>query len=843
MERDGEEPQAVVVVATPIEEDQERPKSSRRSGSARARTRRRRSRPASAAAGERGSSTERERERGRRRPASAATFGSPERLQSHDADGDAAAADGQLRGYSAWGALDNTLQSVDEAPDDSRARTPVDDTGTDEERSDRRRRSKRRSRGRSARSERSERRVRDSDVGGERERRPRGSRRGRSARRRRGEDNLDDEDELLEDTRWVSEGRGPAGRPATAGTMRVPHVPSDIARPSSGSVASFRSVSARPTARPSEMVGLPPNMDGRNWVQPNRPAEEEQLKSQQRQRSARRVRSARSTHSFEQRDGIETVRAAEVVKPEPWLTGDGEADEQKSKWWSRSKAVQIAAAVTHSADGKVKVKQKLNFDGSVPTTQETRRAQKKDAVEVFVHEHQRELVEYFQSGYLQLQLPRVANLIRKSLGMRSGVRRLLSLLCCAMLALGVYVVYLLVQIDFVREELYGLQNAGVSGRSHDAQADSAAQRFSTTVALQQGVIPHDQFVRVCRCSHRAARTTATHVVAFEAVVNHVYGDHTAASHGRTQLVSGISLYDVSVPWSPTSSESAGSSSGYCGAGGDRSENHECADQLGEEFGPAAKLLWQWSPDRRGEGIPANDATFFRFPAVHLLSTPHWLGTGAQRTLALFPSPLHLKRHCADSLTLAFVWPALFEQEAGLRLDAGRPYSFLVQVDYDMGYFFGRVGGGDATGQGRQPINSVGAGRLEWCVLLCYRSTSLRHFCLSVSLWCNGHREQWQPWDQSGVVLHETTGLRRHDAAVLSLVQMDFALGSAIRLPGRTDRGLTVQLPPLVKTEAMWSVDKDAILVPDASATILAFGGKTRSLGKLHISVNPWPVSA
>lgn len=607
---------AVVVVATPIEEEERPSSSSRRSGSARSRrARRRRSRPASAAAGERGSSTERETERGRRRPASAATFGSPER--SHDrSEGDGAAeAPGS---YNAWGTLENTLQSVEETPDDSRARTPIDDVDTNEERSERRRMSKRQSRGRSARSEN---RRRDTDTGGERERRPRGSRRGRSARRKRAEDNLDDEEELLEDTRRVSEERGPVGRPATAGTMRVPHVASDIARPSSGSVASFRSVSARPTSRPLEMVGMPPNMDGRNWVQPNRPAAEQQLKRQQRQRSARRVSSARSTRSFEQRQGTETVRAAEGVKPEPWLAGDGEGEEGKSKWWSRSKAVQIAAAVTHSADGKVKVEQKLNFDGSVPTKQESRRAQKKDSVEVFVHEHQRELVEYFQSGYLQHQLPRVASLIRKSLGVRSGVRRLLSLLCCATLVLGVYTTYLLFQIDFVREELDGLKTAGVSGRTHDEQADSTPQSFSTTVALSRKVIPHDQFARVCRCVYRPARTTATHVVAFEALVNHVYGDHTAASHGRAQLVTGISLYDVSVPWSPASSGSAGISSGYCGAGGDlnHNENHECADQLGDTFGPTAKLLWQWSPDRRGEGIPANDPRFFRFPTVHLLA--------------------------------------------------------------------------------------------------------------------------------------------------------------------------------------------------------------------------------
>lgn len=52
----------------------------------------------------------------------------------------------------------------------------------------------------------------------------------------------------------------------------------------------------------------------------------------------------------------------------------------------------------------------------------------------------------------------------------------------------------------------------------------------------------------------------------------------------------------------------------------------------------------------------------------------------------------------------------------MRLEASRPYSFLIQVDYDMGYFFGQASGGaGGTGQIQQPINTVGAGRIEWCV--------------------------------------------------------------------------------------------------------------------------------
>ena len=116
-----------------------------------------------------------------------------------------------------------------------------------------------------------------------------------------------------------------------------------------------------------------------------------------------------------------------------------------------------------------------------------------------------------------------------------------------------------------------------------------------------------------------------------------------------------------------------------------------------------------------------------------------------------------------------------------------------------------------------------------------------------------------------MLLHETTGLRRYDAAVLSLTHMDFALGSAVRLPGTTEQGLTVQLPPLVKTEALWSLGEESgkktlllgvrfykndhfaetgsgqktgrplkkeyrflagVLAPGASATVLGFGAET-----------------
>ena len=521
-ERPMEQPQPVVVVATAIaEEDGHTPS---RPSSSRARTRRRRNRPASADASDRDSSVE--RDRGRRRPTSAATFGSPERVQ---VSAKSAAPVAPASYNNAWGALESPLQSVDEGPDDSGARIPPEEE-TDEERLERHlrleRRSKRQERGRSNRSAR---RRDDNDTGGGRERRSGGSRRGRSARRRSRQDNYDDDAEVLEDMHRVPEERGSAGRPATAtgtirvpqspsdrmygqrgsvdrpvtaGTTRVPHAPSNF-RPSSASVAPFRPVSARPTSRPSEMVGMPPNMDGRNWVQPNRPAVEEQLKRRQRQRSARRVKSARSTRSFEERERLasqDTVRAAEGVKPEPWMTAE-EGNEQKSKWWAKSKAVQVAAAVTHSADGKVKVKQKLHFDGSPKTAQQARKEQKKDAVEVFIFEHQRELIEYFQSGLFQMQLPRATSLIRKALGVRPGLRRLLALLCCATLALGVYAAYLVAQVDFARGELDELRVGGVS---NEGGAEST-RTYSTTVALSRKVVPYNQFARVCRCAHRPAR--------------------------------------------------------------------------------------------------------------------------------------------------------------------------------------------------------------------------------------------------------------------------------------------------------------------------------------------------
>lgn len=67
------------------------------------------------------------------------------------------------------------------------------------------------------------------------------------------------------------------------------------------------------------------------------------------------------------------------------------------------------------------------------------------------------------------------------------------------------------------------------------------------------------------------------------------------------------------------------------------------------------------------------------------------------------------------IAIRWVACAALEQEAGLPLEAGRQYSFVVQVDYNMGYFFGELGGGaGGIGQGPQQVNNVGAGRIEWC---------------------------------------------------------------------------------------------------------------------------------
>ena len=72
---------------------------------------------------------------------------------------------------------------------------------------------------------------------------------------------------------------------------------------------------------------------------------------------------------------------------------------------------------------------------------------------------------------------------------------------------------------------------------------------------------------------------------------------------------------------------------------------------------------------------------------------------------------------------------------------------------------------------------------------------------------------------------------RYDAATLTLTQLDFELGSAALLAATTEQGLTAELPPLVKTEALWSLDAaSGVLTPGSSATVLAFGGKTRALG-------------
>lgn len=90
---------------------------------------------------------------------------------------------------------------------------------------------------------------------------------------------------------------------------------------------------------------------------------------------------------------------------------------------------------------------------------------------------------------------------------------------------------------------------------------------------------------------------------------------------------------------------------------------------------------------------------------------------------------------------------------GLRLEAGRPYSFLIQVDYDMGYFFGQASGSTSgTGQGAQPIDAAGAGRLEWCV-------SLSYLCVSLfGLVCQAELAAY--WAQGAVA---TVGSERHSA--------------------------------------------------------------------------------
>ena len=441
-------------------------------------------------------------------------------------------------------------------------------------------------------------------------------------------------------------------RPVTAGTFRVPHEPGEARPQTASSVASFRSVQARPTLQPSQMVGMPPNMDGSNWVQPNRPKSAKNMQDTTRARSAQRQRSARSSRSFETRESAgkadpESLRMPEELKaqPEQWLTG-GE-DDSKPKWWNKANAAKVNGAAAN--DGKVKVLQKFNPDGTTPNRGERRRLAKKDEVQVFVHEHQREIVEYFQSGYLQMTLPTTTSRIRKALGVRPAVRRLMSLLCCGVLALGVYAIVLTVQLNNAFEDIATAEAAaGTGGGGAQGQTDDTVpvRASATGVSLTRAVIPYDQFARVCRCVHRPPGSYDTHVTRFEAVVDHIYGDAMAAVEGRSQLVAGLTIYDVSAPWSPTSPSSVGGGAGYCEADPTRMANHNCDDQLGVEFGSSAKLLWQWSPFRTGEGIPASDSTNFRFPTA-----------------------------------------------AGLRLEAGKPYSFVIQVDYDMGYFYGQEGGG------------------------------------------------------------------------------------------------------------------------------------------------------
>ena len=376
------------------------------------------------------------------------------------------------------------------------------------------------------------------------------------------------------------------------------------------------------------LVGMPPNVDGETWVQPNRPRSA-RVHEEQRQRSAHRVHSARSQRSSKRGDA-ETVRVPEVVQAQVVSASEGER-EQKSKWWRAGKTAKIQEAMSRG----VRVEE---AGGKKP------KGVRKDMVQVFIGDHQRELEDYFRSGMLQATLPLTASRIRKALGMRAGARRLLWLLCLCVLALGVLATYLNFRLNASEREMAELTAAG-DGTGPGAAADAADGPreilYTTNVRLSRGVVPYERFARVCRCVSRPARALPTHIVRFEALVQHIYGGANAAATGRSQLVTGISLYDVS-------------GAGYCdaygeGAGGDdaadedpRAENHACDDQLGARYGASAKLLWQYSPLRRGEGT--DDAVNFRLPA-----------------------------------------------EAGIRLEQGRAYDFVAQVDYNMGYFFGESG--------------------------------------------------------------------------------------------------------------------------------------------------------
>ena len=157
-----------------------------------------------------------------------------------------------------------------------------------------------------------------------------------------------------------------------------------------------------------------------------------------------------------------------------------------------------------------------------------------------------------------MTLPTTAGRIRKALGLRPAVRRLMSLLCCGVLALGVYVIVLYVQLSNAAEDLAAAQAAaGTGGGGGGGQTDDTVpvRVSATAVSLTRSVIPYDQFARVCRCVNRPVSSVDAHVIRFEAVVEHIYGDELAAAAGRSQLIAGLSIYDVSAPWSPVSTQS------------------------------------------------------------------------------------------------------------------------------------------------------------------------------------------------------------------------------------------------------------------------------------------------
>ena len=568
----------------------------------------------------------------------------------------------------------------------------------------------------------------------------------------------------------------------------------------------FRPPSApRATQRPIHLVGTSPNF-GKEYIKQKRPdsgrvyeqrrregerVQRAHLRSAERRRQEtgwKRERALRGHNEYvgreqkmlpthmegQDEDEEQGIRKAEKIRPGSAVSrevqmavalGDQAAETQATRWWRRALPSQ-----------QTKVMQEMEAHSPF-AAKEARKAQRlkasSDAVEVLVGDHHSELVRFLKrKDHLSLRrtLPETFTKIQSAVGPRKAIKCCLYCMWVLVLLMSVLSISLRARLGDTKAALKtaeAVNQQAMIDAAADAERSAWAASSSSFRMRKTPGIPFAKYARVCRCFTRTPTPFPMHVTRFEAVLKHIYSEvadssgFSQISTGPIPLLAGMTLYDVSAPWSPPdraptgtmpsppwpppndSADGSVAGGSYCDVAASRAVNHECADGLGAAYGSTAQLLWQWSPDRN------NGVTDFSMP-----------------------------------------------EAAGMRLESGKVYSFVLQTDYDMRYFFGE----NAAGR-------VGAGHFEW--------------------------QQWQPWDQSGIIMHETSLLRSHDATVLSLKQLDFDLGSNDVVEGANSNGEAVLLPRLARTDAIYSLEAEhggGVLNPGGSVMVFSVATKTRALG-------------